>query len=270
MGITISGGNVTIDGGSLSIINTPLTSGQLYTAGGVYYGYTDFSETSGDVGSFPSSFTQVGATYATIINNGGTEGYSLRSTSNSINWAWYVTNWYRSAPNAEGEILARVQMGRFSSGNRVRYVVGFPAVTTTTTWRAGGPVFLSNSTNNAFKTAGYDILSPPVFATTEIANGTINDGWGWIRMRFTDTTAGKMNFKLKIDYPGTATAKNNPPPTPTTWDIDEESSIAITRESFNHTPTFGRTNIGPNQTAIRECSYFSFSTDPDTIPPPTP
>jgi len=269
MGIIINGGNLTINAGNLST-SSRLVSGELYTTGGVYYGYTDFSETSGDVGSFPSSFTQVGTTNATIINNGGTEGYSLKSTSSSALWAWYVTNWYRSVPNAEGEILARVQMGRFDSGARVRYVVGFPAVTTTTTWLGGGPVFQGHSFNNSFRNAGYNIVSTPAVATTTITDGSINDGWGWIRMRFTDTTAGKMNFKLKIDYPGTATAKNNPPPTPTTWDIDEESSITITRESFNHTPTFGRVSIGPNQVAIRECSFMSFSTDPNTIEPPTP
>jgi len=83
MGITIGGGNVTIDGGSLSIINNPLTTGQLYTVGGVSYGFSDFSEFSVGSGLPTGLSAYQGSTTTFSIANDVTEGNYIQATSHT-------------------------------------------------------------------------------------------------------------------------------------------------------------------------------------------
>jgi hypothetical protein len=242
-------------------------SGALVTSGGINRGFTDISEASAQVGSFPSlTFDYTGTTNATVVNVGGTEGYTIQQTSSSTTWSYWPSNWYRTVPNGEGELLARVYMVRTGSGSRQRFGVGFAAVTFTSpgsgTYLAGGPGVVGFSFNNALRVTGivHDAIQATGVTSTYFVPA-FSDGWGWVRMRVADTSGGKMQYQVEVIPPGAASAKDSPPAFGGTWHIDQESTIAITRAAFDHTPGYYRQTSGPNQTGTRHLSYLSFSSD---------
>jgi hypothetical protein len=291
MGITISGGNVTIDGGSLSLIDTSLTSGQLYTADGVSYGFSDFSEFSVASGLPTGLSAYQGSTTTFSIANDVTEGNYIQATSHTTSTGnggmgfKYDTFVGQGAIGNDIEILYRTWFdgdqsdyifGAFNtimyqgpngedvtSGRGVlpllRKVNNIPAQWRPDAWGVINTNLTSSATNWG---TGLQLTYPfgePNDYPTQI--------WTWVRARITygNVISDRTSWKLKW-WTGSYSEE------PVSWD-GEATAVS---DDLANTPLnqdeFGFLIINGNGFWAQplRISYFSFSTDPDTIPPPTP
>jgi hypothetical protein len=286
-----NGGNLTIQGDSLSIINTSLTSGQLYTADGVSYGFSDFSEFSVASGLPTGLSAYQGSTTTFSIANDVTEGNYIQATSHTTSTGNGGMGFKYDAFVGQGaigndiEILYRTWFdgdqsdyifGAFNtimyqgpngedvtSGRGVipllRKVNNIPAQWRPDAWGVINTNLTSSATNWG---SGLQLTYPfgePNDYPTQI--------WTWVRARITygNVISDRTSWKLKW-WTGSYSEE------PVSWD-GEATAVS---DDLANTPLnqdeFGFLVINGNGFWAQplRISYFSFSTDPDTIPPPTP
>lgn len=287
-----NGGSLTIQGDSLSIINTSLTSGQLYTADGVSYGFSDFSEFSVASGLPTGLSAYQGSTTTFSIANDVTEGNYIQATSHTTSTGNGGMGFKYDAFVGQGaigndiEILYRTWFdgdqsdyifGAFNtimyqgpngedvtSGRGVipllRKVNNIPAQWRPDAWGLINTNLTSSATNWGI---GLQLTYPfgePNDYPTQI--------WTWVRARITygNVISDRTSWKLKW-WTGSYSEE------PVSWDgeADRPDSDNLANNPLNQ-DEFGFLVYGSDGLWAQplRISYFSFSTDPDTIPPPTP
>ena len=287
-----NGGNLTIQGDSLSIINTSLTSGQLYTADGVSYGFSDFSEFSVASGLPTGLSAYQGSTTTFSIANDVTEGNYIQATSHTTSTGNGGMGFKYDAFVGQGaigndiEILYRTWFdgdqsdyifGAFNtimyqgpngedvtSGRGVipllRKVNNIPAQ-----WRPD--VFGVVNTNSTSSATSWGIGLQTTYPFGE-PNDYPTQIWTWVRARITygNVISDRTSWKLKW-WTGSYSEE------PVSWDgegtrpdSDNLANNPLNQDEFGFL-VYNGNGVWAQPLRI---SYFSFSTDPDTIPPPTP
>ena len=271
MGITISGGNVTIDGGNLSIINTSLTSGQVYTEGAANYGFSDFSEFSVGAGEATGlTYEYADEPNTTVsIGNDASEGNYIAVDLASFDDEFTVTidsfdSVITDKQNSTFEVLSRIYLESEPRNNRTW---GMPAIFVGGTSLATFDGIAGNISVNTSDVWRHRVDQTINGAGSAILQGTVTftdsaPRWVWIRFRVEDNGATD-DWYLK-SWEGDISAE------PASWEL---SSLSTFKRDYTNLGTkMGFAGIGVlmYQNVEFRLSYFSFSSDPDTIPPPTP
>lgn len=292
MGITISGGNVTIDGGNLSIINTSLTSGQVYTEGAANYGFSDFSEFSVASGLPTGLSAYQGSTTTFSIANDVTEGNYIQATSHTTSTGNGGMGFKYDAFVGQGAIGNDIEIlyRTWFDGDQSDYIFGAfntimyqgPNGEDVTSGR--GVIPLLRKVNNIpaqWRPDAWGVINANLTSSatswgaglqTTYPFGEPNDYptqiWTWVRARITygNVISDRTSWKLKW-WTGSYSEE------PVSWDGEgtRPDSDNLANNPLNQ-DEFGFLVINGNGAWAQplRISYFSFSTDPDTIPPPTP
>lgn len=292
MPIVLTDGNITIDGGSLSLINTSLTSGQLYTADGVSYGFSDFSEFSVASGLPTGLSAYQGSTTTFSIANDVTEGNYIQATSHTTSTGNGGMGFKYDAFVGQGAIGNDIEIlyRTWFDGDQSDYIFGAfntimyqgPNGEDVTSGR--GVIPLLRKVNNIpaqWRPDAWGVINANLTSSatswgaglqTTYPFGEPNDYptqiWTWVRARITygNVISDRTSWKLKW-WTGSYSEE------PVSWDGEASSP---TSDNLANNPLnqdeFGFLVINGNGAWAQplRISYFSFSTDPDTIPPPTP
>jgi len=280
------------NGGSLSIL-PPLQSGQLYTVDGVSYGFSDFSEFSVGSGLPTGLSAYQGSTTTFSIANDVTEGNYVQATSHTTSTGNGGMGFKYDAFVGQGaigndiEILYRTWFDGdqsdyiFGAFNNVMYqgpngedvtagrgvipllrkVNNIPAQWRPDAWGA----INANSTSSA---TSWGIGLQQTYPFGE-PNNYPTQIWTWVRARITygnvisDTTSWKLKWwtgsysEEPVSWDGEGTSPSQP---------DSLAANPIDQDEFG----FLVINSNGVWAQPLRISYFSFSTDPDTIEPPPP
>lgn len=287
-----NGGSLTIQGDSLSIINTSLTSGQLYTADGVSYGFSDFSEFSVASGLPTGLSAYQGSTTTFSIANDVTEGNYIQATSHTTSTGNGGMGFKYDAFVGQGAIGNDIEIlyRTWFDGDQSDYIFGAfntimyqgPNGEDVTSGRGVIPYLRKvNNIPAQWRPDAFGVVNTNL--TSSATNwgiglqltypfGEPNDYptqiWTWVRARITygNVISDRTSWKLKW-WTGSYSEE------PVSWDgeADRPDSDNLANNPLNQ-DEFGFLVINGNAVAAQplRISYFSFSTDPDTIPPPTP
>ena len=260
MGITIEGGNVTIEGGSLSVLST-LKSGTVYDD---TYGFTDFSEFSVAAG-VPTGLSYIGNATAFSsrgIANDAMEGnYWYISPNTNADYAITVDNFdsvLTSNQNDDLEMLGRVWVPTNLDNRRVGGPGGFIGGTDETDIDGyAGTLYMRNSTDYEIEIIQVLNGVGGVFAAADISEQ--NNVWMWIRFKVIDQGATD-DLYIKGWYGDYGDE-------PGSWDATVTSA---TKRNVNLGLKIGWFLPRIPRSVEQRCSYLSFSKDPSTTPPPPP
>lgn len=264
-----NGGSLTIQGDSLSIIDTSLTSGQVYTEGAASYGFTDFSEFS--VGaSIPTGISRLfDVTPPTAgIGTDGVEGNYFYVNNDDIGTkAMTIDSFDGTLTNNqtdELEMLGRVYVptdpaaarniggpGAFITGVDGTVSTGFYSLSSDVYLRPGDyeSVLVQTIESNGQNRAGWaDIQEPEQ-----------DEVWMWQRWRVLVNGAND-NYYVKSWY---GSLQNEP----VNWDV---TTIPGTKRSTQLGLKIGWVLRAASIIDEVRISFLSFSTDPNTTSPPTP
>ena len=242
-----------------------LASGEVGESGGVYYGFTDFSEF--DVGAgLPTGLTLYGTVAnqpSTIaIANDVTEGNYITMDGHASSGRWGMGVDAFDALIRQGEILARIWIPNVTTSNTRNLGCGMnmDGLTAATYDHMGGAVL--NRTNGDQESFIYQVING---AQGEITVADIQEAeqygaWAWHRFRKVDNETTPANDDLFIK----------------TWfgDIADEP-VSFDIAALNRAGTLRQTTaIGWgtmfSSTSQLRVSYFSFTGDPTAVDAPEP
>jgi len=270
MPITLSGGGFTFNDANFSIIGERLESGQVYTTDGVSYGLTNFSEFSvgaGEATGLTYEYADEPNTTVSIGNDASEGNYIAVDLANFDDEFTVTIDSFDSVitdkQNSTFEVLSRIYLESEPRNNRSW---GMPAI-----FVGGTSLATFDGIVGSIYTNISDVWRHRVVQIIDGYGGVLVSGnvtftdstprWVWIRFRIEDNGATD-NWYLK-SWEGDISAE------PASWDGSNLSTFKRDYTNLGTKMGFAGLSLMYQNVEFR-LSYFSFSSDPDTIPPPTP